>query len=135
MNPSDMTTQEKIDYKQALTAQMEALQGLIADVDHAIMTDLLQSGEKRAFGSEGLGYALYSVTRYDFGKEAYRYLEEKGLLDRFVAEPKITRGKLDTLLKEGALTPVDMAALAPHTHVEQSPYSLRKVSAPKERGR
>lgn len=128
MNPGQPTVTELIDRRYELEREKEALEREIADLTHDIAARLLQAGEKQAFGSQGIGYALTSTTRYDFGKAAYRYLEDKGLLGHFVAPPKITKGKLDALLKEEVLSYADMAAMEPFITVEQSPYSLRKIA-------
>lgn len=124
-SPTDLSF--LIDKHYQLVCDKEALEREIKDVAHEITCKLLESGQQQSYGNQGIGYALTSTTRYDFGKAAYRYLEDKGLLSHFVPEPKITKAKLEALQKEGVLTYADLAAIETYTVVEQSPYALRKV--------
>ncbi len=122
---------ELIDQRQRLLAEIDEREQALKVLDHDIMFNLLESGEKQAFGTDKTGVALTSTTRYEYSQPVYRYLDSKGLLPNFAVEPKVTKGKLDALLKEGVLSYADMAEIEKHTIVEQSPYALRRV-VPKE---
>ena len=129
MQTLEITIQDLVDRRYALLQQIDELKRQDDDLVHEIACKLLEAGEKQAYGSNGIGYALTSTTKYDFGKAAYRYLEEKGLIAHFTPAPKITKTKLDSLIKEGDLTYGDMAEIEKYMTIEQSPYSLRKVAA------
>lgn len=122
-----MTVTELIDARYGKVQLKEAIEREIAELDHEILTLLLTAGQKQAYGSEGIGYSITSTTRYDFGAGALTYLESKGLLGHFVPAPKITKTKIDALIKDGDLSYADMAELEKWMTVEQSPYALRKV--------
>jgi len=124
---NELIFQQLIDRRQSIIQEIEALTQKQAELDHEIMCGLLDSGEKQAFGSEGLGVALFSTTRYSFGKMADAYLSDKGILEHFRPEPKITKTKLDELLKEGVIDYNDLAEIDKWKTTEQSPYSLKKV--------
>lgn len=121
--------QTLIDKRVALLEQIDELKRQDDDLSHEIACKLLHAGEKQAFGSSGLGFALFSTTRYEFRPQIYRYMEQKGLIEHFVPPPKITKTKLDNLLKEGVLTYEDMAAIKDWILPDESPYSLKKVAA------
>jgi hypothetical protein len=122
-----MTIQELIDLKNANLAAIEDLKKIDEEYTHNIAAMLLEAGEKQAYGSDGLGFQLFTTTRYEFGKAAYIFMEQKGLLDRFIGEPKITKTKIDALMKDGELTYADMAEIEKWMDIQQSPYSLKKV--------
>lgn len=122
-----MTITELIDTRYEKIQAKEAIEREIAELDGEILTLLLQAGEKQAFGSQGIGYSITSTTRYDFGAAAITYLESKGLIDHFIPAPKITKTKIDALIKDGDLSYADMAEIEKWMTVEQSPYALRKV--------
>jgi hypothetical protein len=123
----EMTITELIDKRYAKLQEQEAIGREIAELDGEILTLLLEAGEKQAFGSQGIGYSITSTTRYDFGAAAYTYLDSKGLLGHFIPAPKITKTKIDALIKDGELSYGDMAEIEKWMTVEQSPYALRKV--------
>lgn len=120
-----------IDQRHQMDAALETLQAAVAELDHQIMTLLLQDGLKSAVGSNGTGYSLHSTTRYEFRAEAYRAIEDKGLLDYFRGKPKITKSALESLQKEGVIDPADFADIWAHAVVDQSPYALKRY-VPKE---
>ena len=128
MTTTTISISELIDKRYALLQSIEELQRQDAELSSEIMHRLLEAGAKQAFGEQGIGYAITSTTRYEFGKAAYRYLEDKGLTHHFVAPPKITKSKIEALIKEGELTYSDMAAIEKNIVIDQSPYSLRKIA-------
>lgn len=129
--PAKLTVEELIDRKQELQEQIDKLATVMDDLDHQIKCGLLESGRKDAYGSNGIGFRLTSRTSYEYKQPAYDYLRDKGLLEVFLAAPKITKGKLEALQKEGQLTYADLAEIEKWTLVDQSPYTLARV-VPKE---
>lgn len=122
---------ELIDQRQKLLAEIDEREQALKALDHDIMSKLLESGEKQAFGTDKTGVGLTCKTDYKYGKQVYSYLKDRGLAEHFTPEPKVTKGKLDALLKDGLLNYKDMAVIEKWTTVEQSPYALRRV-VPKE---
>ncbi len=119
-----------IDQKHALLETIKGIQEKIDELDHQIMSHLIESGDKQVLGSDGTGYALTSTTRYQYGPKVLQLIKAKGLLEYF-QKPSITRSMLELMRKQDRLTYQDLAEIERWTIVEQSPYSLRRV-VPKE---
>jgi hypothetical protein len=119
---------ELINQKNELNEKITAMQNKEAEISGEITELMLQYDIKEAYGESGLGYRVQAgPTRYEFGKMAYAYLGDKELLGHFQPDPKITKTKLDALLKEGTITYSDMAEIDKFMTTDQSPYTLRKV--------
>ncbi len=73
---------ELIDQRQRLLAEIDEREQALKVLDHDIMFNLLESGEKQAFGTDKTGVALTSTTRYEYGQYVYRYLDSKGRLNQ-----------------------------------------------------
>lgn len=114
----------------ALLEEIKAMQDKLADVDHQILVEMQQSGIKEVYSDSGLGVQWANgSTKYDFGKAAYAYLRNKGLLEAFRPEPKLTKGALEAAVKDGVLSEADYGEVWKHCTVEQGAYTLRKVVA------
>ncbi len=97
------------------------------ELNNAIAAILLEHNLKDLEGSGGVGYSLMTTTKYDFNIGAYKIIEDLNLTEHFVAKPKITKSKLDALVKDEIISRVDAAPIYDTwMTVEQSPYTLRK---------
>lgn len=115
-----------LDQRYELERQIEALSKQKDELTNDIVGMMLSEDIKEAEASNGLRFTTFASTRYDYKKPVYDYLDQIGLLSHFVPEPKVTKTKLDKLLKSGDISYQDMAKIEQWTVVEQSPYSLKK---------
>ena len=112
---------------EALEAQIRGLEAKKAELNDELVAAMVTNETDVAYADSGLGWKLGTRNSYDYKRPAYDYLEQKGLLGEFIAAPKVTKTKLDALLKSDKLTYADLAEIEKHTIVT-SEYQLRKVA-------
>lgn len=91
---------------------------------------IIEAGQDQAVSSSGIGFKLSKTPgRYEYKRPVLDYLEDKGLLEHFTPAPKVTKTKLDELLKAGALDYSDLAQIEQWTIVTDGEVSVRQFVA------
>jgi len=118
-----------IDAIGVIESEIAAKQAELADLKNDLSVLLAEIPERKAFGSNGVGFSLGNApARREYREEAFELLNEWGLLDRFRSAPRITQKALTDLRKAGALSRADITALDAHCDVIEGELVVRRIT-------
>jgi len=118
-----------VQYEEAITTLAET----IADKKHELLVKMLESEIPAVAGTLGQVFKTGYASRYDFSDGAIKWAEAKGLTKYFETPPqvKITKTKMDALLKKGLIDHADYAWLENNHCLEICKEPCLKMTADK----
>ena len=123
---------EMIDRRQQLVDLRNQIDGVLAELGGEIQIALMEQGMKTALGSNGCGIKLNAGrAAYEFEEAVYTHFKSRGLLHHFQSEPKVTKSKVETLLKQGVITQEDADLCWEHCLKSEGAFSISDY-VPKE---
>ena len=106
-----------------VNSQIESLELKKVKLNEALMKTFEIKGMKE-FKYGDFTFNKSAITKYEIKDEAYSYLANQGKLDLFT-EVKITKTKIDSLVKSNQISPEDIQEIEPYISKIETPCIKR----------